>query len=378
MENKIDRVELAESIYSKLIVDETYAMELWSKNVDQLKLTASDLPCIDVLTCVYNAEAYIAHAIESILFQSWPNIHLVIVTDPCTDKTIDIIKQYTAKYSNITLHENNDHQGIIACFNKGLEYCNSNFIARMDLDDLIHPLRFEKQMNFLNVHPDIGVISSYMRVFNELKETKDVTYRDDFDIQKITMLFFSPLSHAGSIFRADVIKSIGYRDDFKYAEDFDLWYQIMSRFKTAVYPEFLYLYRTHSNQVTNARNLLIFKKSWFEIMRNIFQDLKLKFTDEDIYYHIDNVLLVPVFDKKEDWTAQHSWFNRIVLANKESLYFNHEKLTQFIYNGYWLTPFLKYKNQLNWNTFLSQLFSEINKMTFGQKLKEIVKYILKK
>lgn len=113
-------------------------------------------------------------------------------------------------------------------------------------------------------------------------------------------------------------------------------------------------------------------------MRNIFQDLKLKFTDEDIYYHIDNVLLVPVFDKKEDWTAQHSWFNRIVLANKESLYFNHEKLTQFIYNGYWLTPFLKYKNQLNWNTFLSQLFSEINKMTFGQKLKEIVKYILKK
>jgi glycosyltransferase involved in cell wall biosynthesis len=276
------------------------------------------------------------------------------------------------------LHENNDHQGIISCFNKGLEYCNSNYIARMDLDDLIHPLRFEKQMNFLNEHPDIGVISSYMRVFNELHETKDVTYREDFDIQKITMLFYSPLSHAGSIFRANVIKSIGYRDDFKYAEDYDLWYQIMSRYKTAVYPEFLYLYRTHSNQVTNARNLLIFKKSWFEIMKNLFQDLKLNFSDSDINYHIDNVLLVPVFASKEEWITQHLWFNRIILANKKSLYFNHEKLTQFIYHGYWLTPFLKYKNQFTLKMFLYLLFSETNRMSFGQKLKEILKYILKK
>lgn len=378
MENKIDRVELAESIYSKLIDDEKYAMELWSNSVDQIKLPASDLPAIDVLTCVYNAEAFIAHAIESILFQSWPNIHLVIVTDPCTDKTIDIIKEYASKYSNITLHENQDHQGIIACFNKGLEYCHNKFIARMDLDDLIHPLRFEKQMNYLSEHPEIGVISSYMRIFNELNETKDVTYRDDFEVQKITMLFYSPLSHAGSIFRSEVIKSIGYRDDFKYAEDYDLWYQIMSRYKTAVYPEFLYLYRTHSNQVTNARNLLIFKNSWLAIMRNLFLDLKLKYTDQDIFYHIDNVLLVPEFKCKEEWMAQHLWFERIIQANKNSNYFNHDKLRQFIYNGYWITPFIKYKNQLNVGTFLSQLFSVLNQMSFSQKLKEIIKYIFKK
>lgn len=375
----MNRIELAENIYSQLISDELTAMTTWSKNVEELKLKKSDnLPCIDVLTCVYNAEAYIGHAIESVLFQSYPNIHLVIVTDPCTDKTIDIIKQYVSRYSNITLHENSEHQGIIKCFNQGLTYCNSAFIARMDLDDLIHPLRFEKQMNFLNEHPEIGVISSYMRVFNEKKETKDVTYRSDFETQKITMLFFSPLSHAGSIFRAEVIKSIGYRDDFKYAEDFDLWYQIMSRYQTAVYPEFLYLYRTHSNQVTNERNLLIFKKSWFTIMENLFKDLKLQFSDEDIYYHIDHVLLEPHFSNKNEWIKHHQWLNRIVLANKFSNYFNHFKLRQFIYNGYWQTPFNQFKNQLTWSEFSAQINSEICPYTFIQKMKAWIKYIIKK
>jgi|GEM_PF-3403985 len=379
MENKIeDRILLADKICDSLIADEQNAMEQWRTNADFLKLKDSYLPAIDVLTCVYNAEQYIAHAIESVVFQSYPNIHLVIVTDPCTDNTINIIKTYMARFPNITLVENVEHRGIIDCFNIGLKHCNNRFIARMDLDDLMHPRRFEKQMAFLNANPEIGVISCYMRIFNEKHETKDVTYRDDFDLQKITQLFFSPLSHAGSIFRAEVIKEFGYRDSYKYAEDYDLWFQIMNRFKTAVYPEFLYLYRTHSNQVTNERNMAIFRVSWAGIMANIFQAMQLRHTEDDIRFHIDNVLLPGKFDHLNEWNNYHRWMLRLINANAASNYFNQEKLKQFICHGYWQTQFSHFKHEMTFSDFRKQLFSEINTQNLFQKLKELIKFILHK
>lgn len=378
MEDKKRRLELADNIYSNLVVHESEAMNSWRTQEVDIKLKGDNLPTIDVLTCVYNAEQYIGNAIECVLMQSYPNIHLVIVTDPCTDRTIDIIKEYQNRHSNITLIENPTHEGIIPCFNTGLKHCKNDFIARMDLDDLIHPIRFEKQMDFLNANPEIGVISCYMQIFNEKFEIKNVTYREDFDLQKITMLFYSPLSHAGSIFRAHVIQSIGYRDDYKYAEDFDLWFQIMNRFKTAVLPEFLYLYRTHSNQVTNERNLNIFKSSWFRIMQNLFNVMGLEHTDDDIKFHIDHVLLITDFANEEEWSKYHNWLEKIVTTNAKTGYFNQDKLVNFIYNGYWQTPFRNTASKLGFGTLVKHTFSLLNQQSSIQKIKYIIKHIIKK
>ena len=89
-----DRYVLANEIFDLLSSDEAAGMSLWKDSLTVLKMKEKDLPMVDVLTTVYNAEQYIANAIDSVVLQSYPNLHLVIVTDPCTDKTIDIIKDY--------------------------------------------------------------------------------------------------------------------------------------------------------------------------------------------------------------------------------------------------------------------------------------------
>lgn len=378
MENKNKRLELSNAIYSSLVKDEQAAIEMWRNQEGEIKLKEDNLPVIDVLTCVYNAETYIGNAIESVLMQSYPNVHLVIVTDPCTDRTIEIIQSYCQKHPNITLVQNETHEGIIPCFNKGLKYCNSNFIARMDLDDLIHPMRFEKQMDFLNQHPDIGVISCFMQIFNEKFEITNVTYREDFELQRITTLFYSPLSHAGSIFRSNVIKTIGYRNEYKYAEDYDLWYQIMQKYKTAVLPEFLYLYRTHSNQVTNEENLMIVRPSWFRIMENLFNSIQLKYTEEDVNYHIDHVLRIKEIKDPKAWILFHNWLSRLIAANRNSNYFNHNKLKQFVYHSFWQTPFKQVGKDLDFITYIKHVFSEINQESLTQKMKSVIKHFIRK
>lgn len=372
------REQLADEIFAQLPADEEAAMLKWREGLNTLKSTELNLPVLDVLTCVYNAEKYIANSIENIVLQSYPNIHLVIVTDPCTDKTIDIIKSYLPKYPNIELVENTEHKGIIECFNIGLTHCKSDYIARMDLDDLIHPMRFEKQMKYLLSHPDVGAVSAWMKIFNEKHETKDVTYRDDFDLQKITLLFFSPISHAASIFKSAVLKSFGYRDSFKYAEDYDLWFQIMGKYKTAMYPEFLYLYRTHSNQVTNERNQQIIKDSWAVIMKNLFDAIGIVHTTEDIHYHINHCLLPKEAQNKEEWFNYSSWLNRIVDANSRTGFFNHEKLKQFLYMNYWSTGFNKFSKEMKAAEIFSQVFSPVNPSSFLSKFKTSIKHIFQK
>ncbi len=379
MENKINQRQLlADRIGNLLLTDEDSGMKLWQASADQLKLQQTDLPVIDVLSCVFNAEDYVAHAIESVLLQSYPNIRFIIISDGCTDRTTEIVSEYALKNSSITHIINPKNLGIIESSNIGLKACSSPYIARMDLDDIIHPLRFEKQMEVLLNKPNLGAISSGMKIFNEKHEISEVGYRDDFQLQKITMLFYSPLSHAASIFRADVIKEIGYRNGYQFAEDYDLWFQIMSRFETAVHPEFLYYYRTHSNQVTNPRNNDIKHETWVKILRNIFDQLKIEFTSEDIEFHITYCILLKSTKTSEEWLKFHAWLNKIVVANSLSNFFNHQKLKDFLFMNYWINGFNQFKNQLSLNQFIKIINCPLNPLGQFHKYKSIAKHLIGK
>lgn len=376
MEDKNYRIELSNKIFDELVFSENKALELWRNEVSQLKLDTANLPMVDVLACVYNGESYVRNAIESILLQSYPNLNLIIVSDGCTDNTVNIIKSISDRNSNIKLIEKNTNQGLIKSLNEGLKYCKSDFIVRMDLDDLIHPLRIEKQMRFLLAHPRIDVVSCFMIIFNEKGEMKKVTYREDFDFQKITLLFYSPLSHAGSIFRSKVLLDLGYREEYIHAEDFDLWYRIMNKYVTAVVPEFLYLYRTHSNQVTNEKNITVLKSSLQLIMRNIFNEIKIDYVSEDVAFHTDYFLLNHKINDEYTWIRYHNWLIKILVCNQKSGYFNQEKLNKFVYDLYWQTPFGEISEKLSFKVFLEHLFSRINNQSNWSKIKSIIKRIL--
>lgn len=375
MENKI-RENKADQIANLLLTDETAGIQLWKSQAENLKYNADNLPVVDILTCVYNAEVYVAHAIESVILQTYPNLRLVIVSDGCTDRTTEIIQKYASEYPNIYLIVNTENYGFIRSANIGLKACQSDYIARMDLDDLMHPMRIEKQVGYLIQNPEIAAISSFMKIFNEKHEIKEVVYRESYELQKITMLFYSPLSHAATLYRASVIKGIGYKDGYKYAEDYDLWFRIMCQYKTAVYPEYLYFYRTHTNQVTNDRNIDIIKSTWVMILSNIFDALKLSYTPDDIQFHIKYCSLNHRISSLNEWLEYHNWLNKLVKANEQSGFFDQAKLKEFLYMNYWLLGFNQFKQQMRFKQFVQVLNCPLNPLSTLGKFKIIAKQLI--
>lgn len=358
-DEKLTKAGLADNVFRLLISDEKRGLELWREHLDLLRTDLlSDLPAVDVLACVYNAADYVSNSIESILLQSYPNLNLIIVDDGSTDGTSGILKQYAAKHPNMLLIENKENQGIVFSANLGLKHCSSGYIARMDLDDLIHPLRIEKQVKYLEDNKNTSAVSSWIKTFDGKGNSKEITYREDYDEQKITQLFFSPIAHAACTFRAEIIKELGYSDEFNdRGEDYHLFFRIMQNHKTAVLQESLYLYRTHAQQVTNPKHALILNDSTFRILGLIFDAMGLKHNAEDIRFHMQYLVNAETLPDKQTWERFDQWLQRLVNANASSLYFNHSKLVKFIRHNFWQTQFSKVKSLFNMSDFFHLLIS---------------------
>ena len=173
---------------------------------------------------VYNAEEYIAQAIESILTQVFSDFEFIMINDGSTDHSVEIIK--TFKDPRIILVENDKNEGIVYSLNKGLDRARGKYIARMDADDISLPHRLQRQVNFLQVHPEISVVGTgYLPIDECRNPTKPPIYRPEYPaVAKWFLLIGSPLAHPSVMYRKEIIQKIGgYSKDFPHAEDYELW-----------------------------------------------------------------------------------------------------------------------------------------------------------
>src|SRR4029077_20706952 len=108
-------------------------------------------PLVSVVMPVYNGERYLKEAIESVLFQTYKNLELVVVDDGSVDARKTIILSYSD--SRIRLVENTKNSGIVFTRNKGLLAAQGEYIATLDCDDIALPDRIENQVNFLEKNP---------------------------------------------------------------------------------------------------------------------------------------------------------------------------------------------------------------------------------
>ena len=214
----------------------------------------ADAPALSVAMSVYNAEAYLALAIESILAQSMPAFEFLILNDGSNDRSKEIIDGYAARDSRIrAIHREN--KGLIVSLNQLLEEARAPLIARMDADDIALPDRFAKQLTFMAAHPDYGVVGTWTRDIDANGESFPLggadhpTSHEDF----IAHIEQGPLiCHPSVIMRADVVRAVGgYHAAFKHCEDYDLWLRLSSVTKICSIPERLVLYRHTDGQVSN-------------------------------------------------------------------------------------------------------------------------------
>lgn len=207
---------------------------------------------LTVLMPVYNAEKFLEEAIGSILAQTFTNFEFIIVDDASTDSSASIIQSYPDPRIKYVRNERN--LGISATLNRGIELSTTEWIARMDADDISYPERLEKQFAFCEQHPDCALVSCWTRVITEDKqEVRTETYNSRYYYYNLT--FECCIYHPSILFRKSAVKQIGMYS-VPYAEDYELFWQLMRKFKICNLPEVLLDYRVTAaslHQVTKKK-----------------------------------------------------------------------------------------------------------------------------
>ncbi len=189
----------------------------------------SRFPLVSVILPAYNAERYVADAIESILKQTYTNIEFLIIDDCSTDKTGEIIVHHADRDTRIRSNRNQQNKGISLTLNKGLDLAMGEYIARMDADDVALPDRIQKQVNFLNENREIALVGTAIQLIDERGELiGDTNCITGWNNLKRVIHLRSPLAHPTWMFRRSVLDDItGYRD-LPPAEDYDFLLRLVT------------------------------------------------------------------------------------------------------------------------------------------------------
>jgi len=211
-------------------------------------------PRVSVVVPVYNAEAFLAAAINSILTQTFRDFELIAIDDGATDASTDILDRLAQQDDRmIVVHQANG--GIVAALNRGLALARGELVARMDADDVACPERLALQTAFLDAHPDVAVVGSAITLIDAQGGTiRDVHYPENPLAAAAFLATGSPLAHPAAMMRRAAVLAVGaYRPAFEYAEDYDLWLRMAERHSLANLPDRLLLYRQHAAKLSFFR-----------------------------------------------------------------------------------------------------------------------------
>lgn len=225
------------------------------------------IPMISVIMPVYNTKAeYLREAIDSILTQTYKNFEFIIIDDgsknPEVKETIYSYKDERIKY----FYKKNT--GVADSLNYGIEKAAGKYIARMDSDDISKLERLEKQVYFLETHPEISLVGSWIEYFPEKKYWRTQQFPGLLDF-----FYKNQIAHPSVMFRkADFEKyNLKYNPKFA-AEDYELWTRVAALLRICNIQEPLLKYRLAETQVTHSNKNAI-QKSQEEIITKLANHL---------------------------------------------------------------------------------------------------------
>lgn len=187
-----------------------------------------------VLMSVYYKEnpSFFDQALESILVNQTllPSEFVLVCDGELTPELEMVIDKYKSLFHDIFQVFRKENGGLGKALSYGLPKCSFPLVARADSDDICVPNRFEKQVDFFERHPEIGIISSYIDEFDS-----DWTHPDHLKKLPLTpeelyqmAKFRNPLNHMAVMMRKDDVIRVGSYRHIPYVEDYELWVRAMT------------------------------------------------------------------------------------------------------------------------------------------------------
>lgn len=187
--------------------------------------------------------------LQSLAAQTLPPREIILM-HRCEGEDLTILREKTARYSNIRLIR---ERGISLAdaLNQGIEMAQTDLIARMDVDDVALPERLALQVEFMEQHTDIAVCGTAFRVY---ETNESIRPPQENDAIRAMLLFSSPFCHPSVVFRKNAVQAVGgYDVSRKQVEDYDLWLRLAEAgMRLANLPQHLIRYRVHPNKDRRA------------------------------------------------------------------------------------------------------------------------------
>ncbi len=200
-------------------------------------------PRVTVLMSVYNGERFLKRAVDSILHQTFGDFVFLIINDGSTDRTGEILEGYAD--TRLRVVENDKNIGLTKSLNKGLKIAETEYVARMDADDVSHAERLEKQVKFLDENPDVGLLGTrYLKIDEEGREEGEIVVPIGRDNVKRMLLVKNSFCHGSVLFRKSIVERAGfYNENISISQDYDLWLRVSDLCTVENYPEVLHKWR---------------------------------------------------------------------------------------------------------------------------------------
>jgi glycosyltransferase involved in cell wall biosynthesis len=202
-------------------------------------------PAASVIFPVYNPGKYLDAAIESILSQSFGDFELLLLNDGSTDGSLERLEHYASLDDRCKVYSTTNH-GIVKTLNEGVRLAAGDILFRMDHDDISRPDRFEMQMQYLEEHPECVLVGSKVQLIDPdglpIREMGDRIKHEDIDegLSWGGAFIFHP---AVAMRKSAVVQIGGYRAEYEYCEDLDLFLRLAEVGRLANLPDVLLEYR---------------------------------------------------------------------------------------------------------------------------------------
>jgi GT2 family glycosyltransferase len=200
----------------------------------------------------FNAERFLAQAVDSVLSQTHEDLELIVVDDGSTDATADILSDRARNDTRLRFLRNRENLGIVRTRNRALVEADdkSAFFAIMDSDDVCMPDRLALQLELLRANDEVALVGGNLILIDEAgAEIGRRRYPSSHDEILDVITRYNPIAQPTATLRRAAIQAVGMYDEaYPRCQDYDLWMRIARRFKLANVDAFTLRYRISAAQ----------------------------------------------------------------------------------------------------------------------------------
>ena len=216
-------------------------------------MSINNQPLVSVLMTVYNREAYLAEAIESVMASTYEHWELIVVDDRSKDTSLAIAESYAKKDSRIKVFLNETNLGDYPNRNQAAAYAQGKYLKYVDADDMIYPYGLEQLVYYMEQFPEAGfglcsLEQDLEKIFPFMLYPEQIYKRHYFEEKQV--FHKAPLS---SIIKKDVFEAVGGFANVRHFGDSDLWHRLSQTYPLVLMPHGIAWYRKTDGQEASVR-----------------------------------------------------------------------------------------------------------------------------